>query len=304
MSRYTYQSTDFSIATSATEQLFGPNGGIKSADIQNYHATLDLALHFGNPWCLSFDGTNDLIDCDTAAVDLSTATQGSIEAGIFVTAAGSGARTLFSLSDADTETAMWIKIDTNNKVEAALVVGGTVQWSLLVSTALTDDIWYEVKLVQNGVSPVIYINGSAWVQAFTVTTDKTAWFGDLTGIDTCNIGSLDYNSAADADFFQGYVDYLKVVDGLGTHKSAGIKSLFVQLDEGTGTTATDDSSNANNGSISGATWTLRSAGVIHSADTGRIYHYLDDPDVRKGVWATNTDGSSAVTGSFKLAPNA
>lgn len=303
-SRYAFEPKPFTIGTSSTSNLFPANGGIRSVDVQNHDSTLDLTLHFGNPWCLSFDGTNDVVSCDNAATDVAIGTDGSILAGIYVATAGSGARTIFSLSDADTETAFWLKVDTNNKLTATHIVGGTANWTMTVTNALADDTFYDVKLVHNGVTPTIYIDGEAWVQTFSVTTDKTAWFGDLTGIDTCNIGALDYNSAGDADFFQGYIDYLKVVDGLGTHKSHGIRTLDLPIDEGTGTTLDDRSSNANDATVSGATWTLRSTGIVLSADSGRIFHVEDDPQVRLGVWATNTDGSGTVAGIYKLAPNA
>lgn len=304
MSNYQYTSKTTTIGTSSTTKIFDPNGGIRSADIQNTHATLDARVHFGNPWVLSFDGTNDLIDCDAAATDVATATKGSITAGIYVDSGGTGNRTIFSLSDANTETAFWLRVDTNVKLTASLVIAGTVQWTLSVTNALTVNKWYEVKLVQNGTEPVIYVDGEGWVQSFSVSTDKTAWFADLTGIDTCNIGCLDYNSASDADFFKGDIDFVKVVDGLGTHKDVGTKSLFLPLDEGTGTTVDDRSANANDGTVSGAAWATRGPGIILSADSGRIFHIEDDPDVRKGCWIGNADGSSTIDITHKLAPNA
>ena len=128
---------------------------------------------------------------------------------------------------------------------------------------------------------------------------------DLTGIDTGNIGTLDYNSAGNADFFEGQIDFLEVQDSLMGKFGVNTTNLFQTLiDEGTGATAADDSGNGNDGTITSATWAVRSVGFAHAADSGRVYHLEDDRDFRRGLWITNTDGVEVLTGTYKIASDA
>lgn len=294
---YKSEPKDFSIALSSTEQIYGINGNLKAVEIQNLDAALPLDVHFCiNPWCLSFDGSNDVAAMDAAAADLATATAGSIQAGIKIDSAGSGVRTIFSVSDANAETALILRVTAADKIEATLIEAGTVQWTLLTDAAVAQDEWMKVKLVHDGVEAKIFIDGNTPGQAFTVSTTLTAWLSALTGLDTCNIGALDYNSAGNANFFDGFIDFLIVKNGEGVSATL---ALEYAIDEGTGTTLDDASANANNGTVSSATWALRNPGMRLSAAYAREWTYETEPDIRLGCWLTNTDAGAAVAGRYK-----
>ena len=59
--------------------------------------------------------------------------------------------------------------------------------------------WYHCAVVQDGVQPILYVNGLAIAASNDVSTDITKWFADLDGIDNANIGALDQNTSVTMD---------------------------------------------------------------------------------------------------------
>jgi hypothetical protein len=299
--KYAYQAKKITVSATSTQKLFGANSA-KSCDFRNNSATAadEVQVWFGlNPWYLDFDETDDVVDFgSTIAATVAAATDGRIHLGVLIDSAGTGARTILSVSDANTETAFWLKVDTNDKLEASLVVAGTAQWTWTSTEALTLDEWHELAVFHDGVAPVfVWGDDGQLPGSFSVSTDKTAWMSSLTGIDTFNLGALDYNSAGNADWFNGGIDFVKVYSGKNTVDSELSLDFYCKIDEGTATTL-DDEQSANNGTITSATWTAKQ-GVYVDEDTGRIFHNDDDPGFKDGIWVTNGTGNSiAVTGKL------
>jgi len=295
--RYATEPREFSVGATTLLQLYKAHGSLASLDLQNFHASDDLQVLFcENPWTLSFDGTNDEVSINGAATNFATIDTGSIVVGVRIDDAGSGARTIFAASDASAETALWVKVDTNDKLECSLVVAGTVSWTFTSDNALDMDEWCVIKIRHDGVAPVPYVNGGGIPHTFSVSTDKTDWMDALTAMDSVNLGALDYNSAGNADWFQGDIDFVMVMDDLNADADP---ALHLLLDEGTGTTATDVSANGTDGTISDAAmWALRFSGALLGADSGRIYLATEDKDVKRGCWVYNA-GSNTITGRWK-----
>lgn len=294
----------FSLTTGQTKKLFGPHGSLLSVDIQNDHAADALQVLWGrNPYVLSMT-TNDVVAINAAAVvaAATTRSKGYIRVGVKIDTAATGNNTIISFSDANTETALWLRSDSADKLTATLVIGGTVSWTLITDDAIVLDEFLIVKLLHNGVKPILHIDGATPTQTLSVSTSLTHWMSDLTGIDTGNIGALDYNSAGNADFLAGDIDFVEIFegstqDGVGLPTNMTLQLLFT---EGTGNTIVDTSSEGDNGTNSGGTWANRSVGLKHPGDTGRLYHRDDDPDIKKGCYLYNP-GSNTVTGNFKIA---
>jgi hypothetical protein len=304
--RYATEPGTFSLATTVTSQIYDRSGSLLSVDIQNHHADDDIQVLFGhNPWTLTFDETDDTVAIDTAAVNMATATRGHIRVGLRVDSTGTGDRTIFSISDANTETALWLRVDTNDKLTASLVIAGTVSWTVITDNAIDLDGLLIVKLLHNGTEPSIWIDGDQPAQTQSVTTDLLDWMDDLTGIDKGNIGCLDYNSAGNADFFKGEVDFVEVFTGHRGDTHSQAQSVLTNqwlFTEGTGTTIDDAvGTAANDGTVEGsAAWELRFTGLLLGNDSGRVYHRDDDADIKQGCWLYNP-GANTVTGSFKIA---
>jgi hypothetical protein len=62
------------------------------------------------------------------------------------------------------------------------------------SAVFSDNTWTHVALVQDGTSPVLYVNGVAVAQTFSVISggDKTTWWPQLAGMDNATIGDVEY----------------------------------------------------------------------------------------------------------------
>lgn len=293
--RYRGAPKDFSVASGAYVQLCGPIGALNGIDIQNFHASDNLeVLLVRNPHTLTFDGTNDVVACDAGGIEIASHIKGYIKLGVRFDAGGAGNDTLFSVSDASTETALWIRRDANDKVTASLVIGGTVSWTLITDEAIELAEWQVLTLIQqaDGNGPSIVINGSEPAQTFTVSTSLDHWLSSLTGVDVANIGALNYNSVADADFFLGDVDFLEVYDL--TSRTLGLHYL---IDEGS-SNLLDSSGNGNGGTLAGASWIRRFSGMLVGNDSGRLFLLVDEGDIRDGVWLFNP-GSNTITGRYK-----
>ena len=72
----------------------------------------------------------------------------------------------------------------------------------------SDNTWYHVAVIQDGVLPVLYIDGSSPTQSTLVSTDTTAFLGDLTGLDVATIGALRYQNTTTL-YFTGFIDEVK-----------------------------------------------------------------------------------------------
>ena len=89
---------------------------------------------------------------------------------------------------------------TDNKLAFICIVAGTTQWQFEIDDTLTEGVIYDVLLVQNGTVPVLYINGNLSNITYGTTTDQTAWFASLTGVDNGRLGCGNYNSGGNNDF--------------------------------------------------------------------------------------------------------
>ena len=102
---------------------------------------------------------------------------------------------------------------TNGLLRGICNDAGVAQWSLETDTkGLLQGKWTHVALVQDGTEPILYVNGVKPAQAFSVSTDKTKWFADLTGLDNGRIGSLNFNSGGESGEFDGQMSDVKLFD--------------------------------------------------------------------------------------------
>jgi hypothetical protein len=95
---------------------------------------------------------------------------------------------------------------TTGVLRGFCIKAGTTQWAFNSDNAFSIDTQMDIRMVQNGTSPVLYVNGILEPITFTTSTDLTAWLADLTGIDNGRIGCSNDNSAGNAEFFKGTVN--------------------------------------------------------------------------------------------------
>jgi len=124
---------------------------------------------------------------------------------------------IISFGDTDADTRIQFDIDGAGLLRALVGVTGTVQWALDTDdTVIINNEWTHVALVQNGTEPVLYVNGIAVAQTFSVSTDKTFWFNDMPGLDNGRIGCGNWNSGGNANFFHGLINDVRIDIGIWT----------------------------------------------------------------------------------------
>jgi hypothetical protein len=60
-------------------------------------------------------------------------------------------------------------------------------------------------IIQDGAQPKIYKNGIELPISFSISTDKTAWFNNLSSLDNGRIGAGNQNNLGDFQFFSGSI---------------------------------------------------------------------------------------------------
>ncbi len=117
---------------------------------------------------------------------------------------------IIGFGDTNANECIAVRIKTDGKLEVTVIDAGVTAWILETDTAaFSDAAWAHILIVQDGTSPVIYVDGIAPAQTFTNQTDKTKWFNDCAGLDTGNIGCLDFNTLGNAEWLEGVVDEVK-----------------------------------------------------------------------------------------------
>lgn len=268
---------------------------------------------FSNTYSVDFDGTNDYMAMDGVATDYASDTTGSISAWIKMDdATPAAAEYIFSISDASAATFTALYVNTEGRLTFAIQSAGVNQ--VIVRTdpaAFSDNTWYHVAVVQDGVLPVVYINGSAPSQSTLVSTDTTAYLADLSGLDVSTVGALRYQSSTSL-YFAGLIDEVSYFSNVAL-TSGQVSSIYNSgtpddltslspvgwwrmgdNDGGTGTTVTDQGSGGNNGTLTnGPTF---STDVIGAAVPELTNTYSVDFDGTNDFMAA--DGAASAASSF------
>jgi hypothetical protein len=175
------------------------------------NGTVSGATFIGAGSVGEFDGTDDYIDLANSLSDISTAQVGSFSAWVYADSFATTS-TIFALGDANTTTSVTPLHILNTGVLRSVIyhTPSDYQYDLRTDAALSTNTWYHVVIVQNGTEPVLYVDGVAPAQTFFQTVDKGSWFGDASGLDTCEIGSVNYNSLGHQSFFDGKITDAKL----------------------------------------------------------------------------------------------
>jgi len=137
----------------------------------------------------TFDGVDDYIDTDSLLPVIQNDTQGTIEAWVKMNdASASNITTIFGIGDANVDTYINYRVQSNGTLVGVCRFQSTVQWSLVSnSSSFNDNEWVHVVITQNAITPKMYINGEL-VSSPSVTLDTTRWIGDFPLLDTIRIG--------------------------------------------------------------------------------------------------------------------
>jgi hypothetical protein len=161
-----------------------------------------------------FDGVDEAFNIDEALPSLETTTKGGWLGTFYIPDATPLAdEYMVCFNDSTQATGLVIYLDgTSGKFVAHNRLSAVFQWRLETDAqAFLDNSWNTVALVQNAVSPILYINGVAVAQTLTISTNTTRWLSYLT-LDNGRIGARNYASLGDSNFFNGYANYVALLD--------------------------------------------------------------------------------------------
>lgn len=273
---------DGGAGTTITDQGSGSNDGtLTNGPVIGSDVPVASLPELTNTYSIDFDGTNDYMAIDSVATSYASDTTGTISAWIKMDdATPAAASYIFSVSDASAGTFTALYVNPEGRLTFAVQKTGTNQVIVRTDpTAFSDNTWYHVAVVQDGVLPVVYIDGSAPTQSTLVSTDTTAFLGDLTGLDVSTVGALRYLSSTSL-YFAGLIDEVSYFSGVALNASqvsdiynSGTPTDLTSdspagwwrmgdNDGGTGTTVTDQGSGGNNATLTnGPTFSSDVAGA-------------------------------------------
>lgn len=218
-------------------------------DLQEKYLADDGIWH--NPSALEFDGVDDYVDCGNDSL-LKPSTSVTIEAWIKPDTYSSNALYFIASKGTTGGKGYWIGLKSTGKAIFS------VESQLSGDAVLSLNEWIHITGVWDGSEQRLYVNGV--LDGTVATTISTI---DYSGVPTFRIGD---QSGSTGRYFDGEIDDVRVWNVSRTQKQiqdnmnkelVGNETGLVgywKFNEESGTTATDSTSNSNDGTISGATY--------------------------------------------------
>ena len=163
---------------------------------------------------------------------------------------------------------------TDYKLGGLCTVAGTGQWTFETNNTFAEDVELNIVLVQDGTEPVLYVNGVLEPITFSVTTDKTSWFHETTGIDNGRLALASYSSSPARNPINCTINYFDAWNYDWTADEA--KDFYTN-------------GNTPNKYI-GADNTSQTSGTLTIGKTYRIVDWITDDDFTN-IGGTNVDGN-------------
>jgi hypothetical protein len=235
---------------------------IKSAIIQN-------SRYGVKDRCLSFDGTDDYVDCGNASSLKNLISTITWEAWFKSNSATD--QTLFSKWYATNNYRMVLcRLRSDGRLQFYFSSNGVdlsgtnaIQYITPSGTNYGDDAWYHIALIWNSTGKC-YINGVEI--SLSVPAGTYAGANLFTSDANYTIGAQSQDSSTRKNVFNGKIDEVRIWDHARTADQikrymhtrlygteTGLMAYY-PMNEGTGSTAYDKSTNSNDGTITGATW--------------------------------------------------
>jgi len=205
------------------------------------HGTLEPSPSTGPTWIsgdgtregvYDFDGSSQYLTANGAATALQGAEQGSISVWLWKAAGASVGDAVMFGSSLDNHQINCRWGGSSNLVFSLRDDDNIPQskWTLGVTGPFSAEAWHHVVFVQDGVEPVVYVDGTKPSQAFSTSNDKTYWVADYqnsTEVNRLSIGRF-YNAAASQLYWDGYLDDIRIYDTALT--SNQVANLYAGID--------------------------------------------------------------------------
>lgn len=193
--------------------FLGSTGGVvrDQASRQKHGTWNGTGIHWTGGSSI-LNGADDFVNIDDILPLLSSTTTGTISVRMRpVDATPATNLTVIGFGDTDQVTLLAIILDETGDITINCTITGFAQarWILDTDNVVAgDNAWIEITLVQDGVSPIVYIDGAKVPQSFSISNDTSFWLADLPGIDNARIGALNFNSAGDITFTNGNISHV------------------------------------------------------------------------------------------------
>jgi len=153
---------------------------------------------------LTLDGSTDALNLDALNSDILSDTTGSFSFWINKDAFASTG-VIVGFGDTNVQEFIRIRVTTSGKLQVSLFIATVKKWEHESSASISTGTWYHVVIVQDGVSPKIYLD-TVDITNLIDTSDTTVWFSDFSGLDNGRLGCTNQNSAGNHQFFDGQID--------------------------------------------------------------------------------------------------
>lgn len=196
--------SDFLAVLHMTQDPSGGVGSMKDSTVNANHGTPEASMGLGNlvdgltGKAIDFNGTSDDIDISTIINDISALTRGCVEGTIYPRVDSTDKPWVSFSKDTSDLDYIWLH---NFRVEHRDNWDGGYPGVNL-------NQWNYVGLNHDGSDLDLIVNGAPEIFTYSLTTDKTAWWAALTGMNKAYIGRME---RATSDFrFNGMVDALRI----------------------------------------------------------------------------------------------
>lgn len=143
------------------------------------------------------------------------------------------------ISIGDTDAISYIALElVAGKIRARCYNATALKFSLIATTTtITQAGWHHLAIVQNGVKPVLYVDGTAVTLTDTDTTDTTLWMSAVAGFDNFSIGILSMNTSTTEDF-NGGIAFVKLGSSAWSAEEVMLEYKYRGGQQGTGSSQT------------------------------------------------------------------
>ena len=185
--------------TTVTDDGYGANNGTASTNTSNLSVAGKINSAF------EFNGMNEYVSLANLFTDVSSDTSGSVSFWFYAEDVSSDNTFLWSFADTNADSWFGIRYNNDNEqISISHTSAGATKWSITNISASVAN-WHHLVLVQNGTSPVLYIDNTAY-STLKNDTDPTLWIAGVSGVDNMEIGDLYFNNSTRYYYFQGKID--------------------------------------------------------------------------------------------------
>lgn len=188
-----------------------PGSGTTWFDLtsNNNNGTLTNGPTFdsANGGSITFDGIDDYVDCNGLVSTVSNNNEGTIATWVKPENISGTYNRAFIIFSATTLTRQYLSLAMNDtyNLYSNLRSTTTAASGFFVYTDSNPFVynqWIYVAVVQDGVSPQLYVNGVAAAQTFLYPQNDQKWIDDLGSFDNVNIGRV-LTSDLNQNYFDG-----------------------------------------------------------------------------------------------------